>query len=49
MGWRLVVIGAALTALSLFGYYEVHQYYLAYMGVVGGGALIASGLWLRAA
>lgn len=48
MGWRMVVVGIALTALSLFGYFDVHQYYLAYMGLVGGGALIVSGLWLRA-
>ena len=48
MGWRMVVVGVALTALSLFGFFEVHQYYLAYMGLVGGGALIVSGLWLRA-
>lgn len=47
MGWRMVAIGMALTALSLFGFYAVHEYYLAYMGVVGGGALILSGLWLR--
>ncbi len=48
MGWRMVAVGIALTALSLFGFFEVHQYYLAYMGLVGGGALIVSGLWLRA-
>ena len=49
MGWRMVVIGVALAALSMAGFFYVHDYYLAYMGVVGGGALIASGLWLRAA
>ena len=48
MGWRMVVVGMALTALSLFGFFQVHEYYLAYMGLVGGGALIVSGLWLRA-
>jgi hypothetical protein len=48
MGWRMVAIGVALTALSLFGFFEVREYYLAYMGLVGGGALIVSGLWLRA-
>ena len=47
MGWRIVAVGIALTALSLFGFFEVHEYYLAYMGLVGGGALILSGLWLR--
>jgi len=49
MGWRMVATGIALTALSLFGFFEVHQYYLAYMGVVGGGALILSALWMRTA
>lgn len=47
MGWRMVVVGVALTVLSLFGFFEVHDHYLAYMGLVGGGALIISGLWLR--
>jgi hypothetical protein len=49
MGWRLVATGIALTALSLFGFFEVHQYYLAFMGVVGGGALMLSALWMRIA
>ena len=49
MGWRMVAIGAALAVLSIVGFFVVHDYYLAYMGVVGGGALIASGLWLRTA
>jgi hypothetical protein len=47
MGWRIVAIGVALAVLSMVGFYAVHDYYLAYMGVVGGGALILSGLWLR--
>jgi hypothetical protein len=49
IGWRMVATGIALTALSLFGFYEVHDYYLAYMGVVGGGALMLGALWLRTA
>jgi len=49
MGWRMVAVGVALAALSMVGFFAVHEYYLAYMGVVGGGALILSGLWLRAA
>jgi len=49
MGWRMVAIGIALTVLSMVGFFAVHEYYLAYMGLVGGGALIGSGLWLRAA
>jgi hypothetical protein len=49
MGWRMVAIGAALAVLSMVGFFEVHDYYLAYMGLVGGGSLILSGLWLRQA
>jgi uncharacterized membrane protein len=49
MGWRIVATGIVLTGLSLFGFYEVHQYYLAFMGVVGGGALMLGALWLRMA
>ena len=49
MGWRLVATGIALAALSLFGFFEVHEYYLAFMGVVGGGALMLSALWMRTA
>jgi len=49
LGWRLVATGVALVALSLFGFFEVHQYYLAYMGVIGGGGLMLSALWMRTA
>ena len=49
MGWRMVAIGVALAVLSMVGFFEVHDYYLAYMGLVGGGSLILSGLWLRQA
>jgi len=47
MGWRMVAVGVALAVLSMVGFFAVHEYYLAYMGVVGGGAMILSGLWLR--
>ncbi len=49
MGWRMVAIGAALAVLSLVGFFAVHDYYLAYMGLVGGGSMVLSGLWLRRA
>jgi hypothetical protein len=48
-GWRLLALGVLLGALSLFGFFEVHAYYAAYMAVVGGGALMLSALWLRKA
>lgn len=49
MGWRMVAVGVALAGLSLFGFFEVREYYLVFMGVVGGGALMLSAFWLRAA
>ena len=49
VGWRLLALGMVLGALSLFGFFEVHAYYAAYMAVVGGGALMLSALWLRKA
>ncbi len=48
-GWRLVAIGAATAAAILFGYFGLQEHFYLWMGVVGGGALIAGGLWLRAA
>ena len=48
-GWRLVVLGALLTALTLFAFYALPLWggYLTFMGVAGGGALVLGGLWLR--
>jgi hypothetical protein len=45
--WRLFAIGLATTLLVLFGYFELEHYYFLWIGAVGGGALIAGGLWLR--
>ena len=47
MGWRLAVLGAALVALTLVGFYFVGPWYALYMGLVSGGALLLGGLWLR--
>ena len=47
IGRRLVILGVALVALTLVGYYAVHAWYPLFMGVVGGGALMLGGLWLR--
>jgi hypothetical protein len=46
-GWRLIVLGGALVALTLFGFYGVGHWYSLYMGLVGGGALLLGGLWFR--
>ena len=47
MGLRLFVLGAALVALTFVGFYELGRWYPLYMGLVGGGALVLGGLWLR--
>lgn len=47
IGWRLFFVGAVTAALILGGFVYVHEHFALYMGVVGGGALIAGGLWLR--
>jgi hypothetical protein len=47
MGWRILALGAALTVLTLVGFYEVRAWYGLYMGLVSGGALILGGFWLR--
>ena len=48
-GWRLVALGALLTVLTLFAFYALPLWggYLTFMGLVGGGALVLGGLWLR--
>ena len=48
-GWRLVAIGMTTAAAILFGYFALEQHFYLWMGVVGGGALLAGGLWLRKA
>jgi hypothetical protein len=48
-GWRLIAIGAVAAAGILFGYFAMQQHFYLWMGVVGGGALFAGGLWLRKA
>jgi hypothetical protein len=44
---RLLVLGAALAALTLTGYFALPAHFLLWMAVVGGGSLILGGLWLR--
>ena len=46
-GWRLIAIGGVAAAAILFGYFAIDQHFYLWMGVVGGGALFAGGLWLR--
>ena len=45
---RLLVLGAALAALTLGGFFALPaQPFLLWMAVVGGGSLVLGGLWLR--
>jgi hypothetical protein len=46
-GWKIFVVGLATSALILIGYFVVTAHYFLWMGVVAGGALILSGLWIR--
>lgn len=46
-GARLVLTGAAVGALTIIGFFFLPQIFLLWMAVVGGGALILGGFWLR--
>lgn len=46
-GARLLALGLALAAITLFAYLRIEDYYTLVMGLVGGGGLILGGLWLR--
>ncbi|WP_322014267.1 hypothetical protein [Paraburkholderia sp. J12] len=49
LGARFVVAGVVLAALIVFGYFMLATHFYLWMAVVGGGALILAGLWLRRA
>jgi hypothetical protein len=46
-GTRIALLGLALGALTVAGYFWLPQYFLLWMAWVGGGALILGGFWLR--
>jgi hypothetical protein len=46
-GRRIMYTGVALGVLTLFGFFALPAYFSLWMAVVGGGALILGGLWLR--
>ncbi|HEY0107842.1 MAG TPA: hypothetical protein VGB91_17295 [Rhizomicrobium sp.] len=48
-GVRWIVAGAAIAALTLGGYFYVHEHFGLWMALVGGGGLILAGLWMRSA
>lgn len=47
LGRRFLVTGLAIVALTLGGYFYLHEHFLLWMAVVGGGGLILAGFWLR--
>ncbi len=49
LGWRLFAIGLVTAAAILTGFYFFRDQFALWMAFVGGGALIAAGLWLRSA
>lgn len=48
-GGRMLIAGGAITALTLIGFFAFREYFMLWMAVVGGGALILGGLWLSRA
>jgi hypothetical protein len=49
IGVRLAITGIAMAALTVVGFYLFPAYFFLWMAVVGGGALMLAGLWLRTA
>jgi hypothetical protein len=48
-GLRYVISGAVVTALTLFGFFYIDQFFATalWFAVVGGSAMILTGLWFR--
>lgn len=46
-GPRWIMAGVAVGALSLIAYFHAPAYFNTWMGLIGGGALVLSGVWLR--
>jgi hypothetical protein len=46
-GRRIMYSGVALGVLTLFGFFALPSIFLLWMAVVGGGALVLGGVWLR--
>ena len=47
LGRAFLLLGLSVTALTLIGYFWSGAWFSLWMAVVGGGGLIAGGLWLR--
>lgn len=48
-GWRHFAIGLITAAAILVGYFWFADHFALWMGLFGGGSLIAGGIWLRTA
>jgi len=48
-GPRYVVTGLLILALTIGGYFFLHEHFLLWMAGVGGGGLILAGIWFRTA
>ena len=46
-GTRLLLTGLGLTVLTLGGFFFLREYFLTWMALTGGGALILAGFWFR--
>lgn len=46
---RFVAVGIAVALLTLGGYFYLRESFTLWMAIVGGGALVLGGFWLRAA
>ena len=46
-GARMILLGMAIAALTLFGFFALRSQFALWMAAVGGGGLILGGLWLR--
>lgn len=46
-GRRLVILGALMGVLTLLGFFLLRSHFNLWMAIVGGGALILSGAWLK--
>ncbi len=43
----MIVLGLAITAATLVGYYLLRNYYCLWMALVGGGAIFGTGLYIK--
>jgi len=48
-GTRWTIVGIIIAGLTMAGYELVHEHFNLWMAVIGGGALISTGLWFRRA